>query len=132
MCNEYKVIQEFCNLKKGDMLVYNPDADLYVCDIERNGVKTTVWLNNSAVDEKYDDGFLAVTPAQDDNDELQKTIDNTLERIDDLINQYGEDNKIINDKYNNQEVPTCVKLEADTVHYNLIKVLKEIKGLLNE
>ena len=52
--------------------------------------------------------------------------------ITDLINQYTEDHQAILDKYNEQEIPTCVKVEADTVHFNLVKVLNRIQDIINE
>ena len=37
------------------------------------------------------------------------------------------------DKYSEGKVPPCVKLEAETVYYNLTKVLNKIKEeLINE
>jgi hypothetical protein len=38
----------------------------------------------------------------------------------------------MNEAYNDQEIPTCVKVEADTVYYNLTKVLNTIKDIINE
>ena len=56
-----------------------------------------------------------------------------VELIDDLVNQYDKDYKEVMGKYSEGKVPPCVKLEAETVYYNLTKVLNKIKEeLINE
>ena len=46
--------------------------------------------------------------------------------------QYEKDNQEVTDKVANNELPYCVKVEADTVHANLTKVLTHIKDMLLE
>ena len=36
------------------------------------------------------------------------------------------------EKYNNQEIPACVKVEAETVYFNMCKLLNKIKEIINE
>ena len=45
---------------------------------------------------------------------------------------FPELTQAILDKYNEQEIPTYVKVEADTVHFNLVKVLNRIQDIINE
>lgn len=56
-----------------------------------------------------------------------------VDLIDNLVDQYDKDYKEVMDKYSEGKVPPCVKLEAETVYYNLTKVLNKIKEeLINE
>ena len=49
-----------------------------------------------------------------------------------LLEQYENDHNELVEQYNEGEVPQCVKVEADTVYFNMTKVLKHIQGLINE
>ena len=48
------------------------------------------------------------------------------------IEQYTADHEALTEQYNEGDVPQCVKVEADTVYFNLIKVLNKIKDIINE
>lgn len=52
--------------------------------------------------------------------------------IDTLEAQYKKDHDDIVEAYNNQEIPTCVKVEADTVYFNMNQILKKVKEIINE
>lgn len=57
-------------------------------------------------------------------------INNTVKLIDTLINQYENDYKEVIENYEAGKVHPCVKVEAETVYYNLNKVLTKIKDTL--
>ena len=68
----------------------------------------------------------ALSSAVDANDRINKTIEFINERIE-------EYKKIITDAnrdYNNGLLQTCVKVELETVNYNMIKVLSKVRELL--
>lgn len=44
--------------------------------------------------------------------------------VDTLEDQYKKDHDNLVEAYNNQEIPTCVKVEADTVYFNMNQILK--------
>lgn len=120
----YKVIKEFGSAKKGDLLAYDNDSSLYILDTIEEGNCRFMAMDEDTAEGFVNDGYLFC----DKCDKLKKI---SL-FITDLINQYTEDHQTILDKYNEQEIPTCVKVEADTVHFNLIKVLNRIQDIINE
>ena len=91
------------------------------------------------VGEYADDGYVIRIENEDEcscDDTLIEELSDKLTKIestiDDLLTKYEEDHKQMNEAYNDQEIPTCVKVEADTVYYNLTKVLNTIKDIINE
>jgi hypothetical protein len=52
--------------------------------------------------------------------------------IDEKLEQYATDHEALETQYNEGDVPQCVKVEADTVYFNLIKVLNKIKDIIHE
>ena len=58
---------------------------------------------------------------------------NDLEdKIDDMIDTYTDDYKALMEEYDKGNVQQCVKVEAETVYQNLIKVLGNLKSFINE
>ena len=129
---QYKVIKEFACAKKGDILTYNEDSDLFEFDITSNSGYRTMFIDEEAADEFVKEGFLEVF----DNEFKQVSVEEyklnkVSEMIDEMLDQYEQDGKTVQDKYDKGEIPTCVKVEADTVHYNITKVLNKIKEVIN-
>ena len=54
------------------------------------------------------------------------------EYIDILIDTYEKDHKDMLEAFENGDVQPCVKVEAETVYYNMIKILNSIKDKINE
>lgn len=52
--------------------------------------------------------------------------------VDELIQQYEDDHNEVLKAYENKEIPTCMKVEAETVYFNMVKILKKIKETINE
>lgn len=52
--------------------------------------------------------------------------------VDTLEAQYKKDHDDLVEAYNNQEIPTCVKVETDTVYFNMNQILKKVKYLMNK
>ena len=66
-------------------------------------------------------------------DQKEDKINSTVEFIDKLLDQYEKDYKEVMDKYNEGNIQPCVKVEAETVYYNLTKVLNKVREeLTNE
>lgn len=55
---QYKVIKEFACAKKGDVLTYNEDSDLFEFDITSNGGYRTMFVDEETADEFVEEGFL--------------------------------------------------------------------------
>lgn len=98
-----------------------------------------LFMDKDTCDEYVDEGYLIVLDDEDECscddtllEEMSDKLDTIANTIDSLLEQYETDHKKLEEAYNNQEVPTCVKVEADTVYYNLTKVLNKIKDIINE
>lgn len=125
---EYKVIKAFACAKKGDILSYNEDSELWEFDIKDGNTQRFMCMDDETAESFVDEGNLLVL-----NDEAEivcsycQKLDDLKEFIDELIERYTEDNNTVAEKYAEGEIQPCVKVEADTVYYNLIKVLNRIK-----
>lgn len=133
---KYKVVKEFGSLKKGDILENSvEEPQIFVFEEETDNKYRYVSLSDDLVDTYAEDGYLIelTETVRDDNEELIDTIAKAVDQIDNMIEQYDKDNESVTEKFANNEIPYCAKVEADTVHYNLKKALNKIKSiLLNE
>lgn len=120
----YKVIKEFGSAKKGDVLVDDGTGILTFSSTE-DGYTRTIYLDYDTVNFLCEEGYLLSI-----DDESEYNVDATLELIDDLLEKYESNLKETNEKANKGEIQPCVKLEAETVYYNLNKVLNKIKDTL--
>lgn len=132
----YKVIKEFASAQKGDMLTYNEDTNLYEFSMttENDSEKCSryICMDEETAEEFVESGNLLVI--EDENEELS-VIDKLCalsDLVDTLEAQYKKDHDDIVEAYNNQEIPTCVKVEADTVYFNMNQILKKVKEIINE
>lgn len=132
----YKVIKEFASAQKGDMLTYNEDTNLYefCMTTENDSEKCSryICMDEETAEEFVESGNLLVI--EDENEELS-AIDKLCalsDLVDTLEAQYKKDHDALVEAYNNQEIPTCVKVEADTVYFNMNQILKKVKEIINE
>ena len=132
----YKVIKEFASAQKGDMLTYNEDTNLYEFSmtIENDNEKCSRYMcmDEETAEEFVESGNLLVI---EDEDKEISAIDKLCalsDLIDTLEAQYKKDHDDLVEAYNNQEIPTCVKVEADTVYFNMNQILKKVKEIINE
>lgn len=120
----YKVIKEFGAAKKGDILV-GDETGLVSFNISEDDCTRMMSLDYDTADCLCEKGYLL---SIDDKSEYK--VYATLELIDDLLEKYENNLKETNEKANKGEIQPCVKLEAETVYYNLNKVLNKIKDTL--
>lgn len=132
----YKVIKEFASAQKGDMLTYNEDTNLYEFSMttENDSEKCSryICMDEETAEEFVESGNLLVI--EDENEELS-AIDKLCalsDLVDTLEAQYKKDHDALVEAYNNQEIPICVKVEADTVYFNMNQILKKVKEIINE
>lgn len=132
----YKVIKEFASAQKGDMFTYNEDTNLYEFSMttENDNEKCSRYMcmDEETAEEFVESGNLLVI---EDEDKEISAIDKLCalsDLIDTLEAQYKKDHDDIVEAYNNQEIPTCVKVEADTVYFNMNQILKKVKEIINE
>lgn len=120
----YKVIKEFGFAKKGDVLAED-ETGLVSFNIAEDNYTRMMSLDYDTADYLCEEGYLLSI-----DDESKYNVDATLELIDDLLEKYESNLKETNEKANKGEIQPCVKLEAETVYYNLNKVLNKIKDTL--
>lgn len=128
---EYKVIKAFACAKKGDILSYNEDSELWEFDIKDGSTQRFMCMDEETAESFVNEGKLLELNLLESNEEPLCECCDKLCRVLDMVNliikQYTNDKEDIAEKYANGEIQPCVKVEADTVYYNLIKVLNRIK-----
>lgn len=136
---QYKVVKEFACAKKGDILTWNEETEMYEFTFKNETSERALFMDKDTCDEYVDEGYMITVDDKDEcscdevlMEELGGKIDAISTLVDTLLEQYEKDHKALIDAYNNQEIPTCVKVESDTVYYNLTKVLTKIKDIINE
>ena len=125
---QYKFTKDYSFFKAGDILTWDRDINAFIMDVENENGFRAAMLDERTVEDIYEQGFLSTD--KDQHNKADETIDKTVELIDTLINKYESDYKEVIDKYSEGEIQPCVKVEAETVYYNLNKVLTKIKNTL--
>ncbi|UVX68589.1 MAG: hypothetical protein [Bacteriophage sp.] len=124
MMSDYKVIKDCGLLKKGDRLFWDESLEAYTLDESKEGYERSIMINDKLAEDLCKEGFLT-TVATD-----KTVIEDTVEFIDNLVGQYKDDLLEVQNKFEKGEVQPCVKVESETVLYNLIKLANSIKGKL--
>lgn len=130
---KYKVVKEFDSMKKGEILNNKEDVDIFTFEEETDNSYRFISYSSNIIADLLDKGYLVeVNEETTESSELEDLICKVIDEIDSLIEQYEKDNQEVTEKVANNELPYCVKVEADTVHANLTKVLTHIKDMLLE
>ena len=129
---QYKVIKEFGCAQKGDVLQENEEGLFELnetCDCNDCYSSRSICISSDIADTLLSASFL------EEVEEVNSCCDKAKEALDyinKLIEQYENDHESLMEEYNEGNLPQCVKVEADTVYFNLNKVLNAIKTILNE
>lgn len=127
---QYKVIEAFESLQKGDVFV--EDGDMFVMSKETTGdhyaCKYAVAVDADTIEELLNEGF--IEEVCDDCNNCCK-LQQLRSYIQDMIDTYDNDYKELMQEYEAGNVQPCVKVEAETVHYNLAKVLNHLKDYID-
>lgn len=125
---EYTFTRDFGFFKANDTLTWDEELGAFTMDVkDENGFRSAM-LDERTAEDMYSEGILSVGIEPRDN-----KIDKTVEFIDTLLDTYAKDYEEMKKKADKGEVQPCVKVEAETVYYNLTKVLTRIKDeLTNE
>lgn len=129
----YKVIKDFGCANKGDVLHENEEG-LFECRVECDCddcySSRSICISSDVADTLALAGYLEKFEEEviNESDKLQKV----LQFVQEKISQYTGDHEALMEQYNEGGVPQCVKVEADTVYFNLIKVLTAIEEMINE
>ena len=130
---EYKVIKEFGCAKVNDAFTYREDVAAYWMSAEEENSSRSMMLSVNYVNSLAEDGFLEEIKEENiaDTQAIMK-----LEAIRCLIEvlkkKYEARNKKVQSKYDAGKMMTCVKVEHDTVNYNLMKLLNQFEKIVNE
>ena len=130
----YKVIKEFGCAQKGDVLHENEEGlfELNVeCDCSDCYSSRSICISSDIANTLALAGYL-----EEFEEEVtcptEEKLEAVLAFIEEKIEQYTSDHEALTAQYNEGDVPQCVKVEADTVYFNLIKVLNKIKDIIHE
>lgn len=139
MVKQYRVIQDFNHLKADSVL--NLEEGVYVyteeCDDTDNGYysKQCVTISPEVADEYARAGILEAVEDQK-RECCDCAVNNKLKSIATLIKQlkntYNQRKENVEKKYSEGKIQTCVKVEHDTVYYNLMKLLNKFEEIINE
>lgn len=130
----YKVIKEFGCAQKGDVLHENEEGlfELNVeCDCSDCYSSRSICISSDIADTLALAGYLEEFEEEVNEPYINK-VEEVLNFVEEKIEQYTSDHEALTAQYNEGDVPQCVKVEADTVYFNLLKVLNKIKDIINE
>lgn len=135
----YKVIKEFGCAQKGDLLQENEEG-LFELSVECNcddcycsrSICISSDIANTLAHAGYLEEFEERTWQNEIVSEVEMRLAKVADFVDEKIEQYEQDHEALVAQYNEGDVPQCVKVEADTVYFNLIKVLNKIKEIIHE
>ena len=131
----YKVIKEFGCAQKGDVLHENEEGlfELNVeCDCNDCYSSRSVCISSDIADTLAHAGYLEEAKEMTTVSIAEDKLSEVLSFIDEKLEQYVADHEALMTQYNEGDVPQCVKVEADTVYFNLVKVLSKIKEIIHE
>lgn len=135
MYTKYKVIKPFSCAEIDDIFVFDKDNDRFNMDSEKSTknsyVKKTMFISANMIDNYVKAGLLSPTKEDkiDNNSDKVKKLYTEIKR---LQNKYNQRNKVVEEKYEAGKMPTCQKVEHDTVYFNLMKVLNKFESIINE
>lgn len=130
---EYKVIKAFDGFEKGNVFVEKENGIFEFREIcEKPGYReeVTVEVNKGYIDEMVEEGNLIAIEEEDCN--CCEKLEEIKQLIDELLETYENDYNSLIEEYEQGDVQPCVKVEAETVYFNLTKVLNKIKEVINE
>jgi len=150
MIKEYKVIKDFGTAKVGDFFdaAYDDDDTNTIVGYkmvsvwEYDGIDFKVSTDRSmdlsvkAAEWYASEGFLESTETVEPETKLcsGEVAKGKLEAIEALIDEldakYEAKSQEVAEAFEKAEIPACVKIESDTVHYNLRKLISAIKDII--
>lgn len=135
---DYKFIKDtefaFGKFTKGDVIKYDEEFDRWIYADESDESQVLVTLNEGCIKRLIESGSVISleTPCCCCEKCGCKKIEEVVAKIDELLETYEKNHNELLEQYNEGDLPACIKVEADTVYFNLTKVLNEIKTWLNE
>ena len=131
----FKVIKEFGCAQKGDVLHENEEGlfELNVeCDCNDCYSSRSICISSDIADTLALAGYLEEAVEMTSVSIARDKLEEVLNFVEEKIEQYTADHEALTAQYIEGDVPQCVKVEADTVYFNLNKVLNHLKNMINE
>ena len=132
---KYKVIKEFGCALKGDIFVENEEGDFeltVVSDCDDMYSSRVMCISSSIADTLVSNkNLVELEDSVEYGNDEEGIVEKLNNFVDEKIEQYKGDHEELVKQYNEGEVPHCVKVEADTVYFNLNKLLGTIKDIIN-
>ena len=131
---EYKVVKEFACAKKGDILTYDNAVDAYVVEENKDGKVRYIGIDEASADSLVKQGYMISFEMEDEecNCNCCEKLAAVSEIVDKLITEYHNNFESTMKLAEEGKIQPCVRVEAETVYFNLNKVLNKIKGIINE
>lgn len=107
------------------ILTIDESGDFYKYTVEKSDGAFNMSYNVSVPTEVIESLI-----ASGDVEVVNTTITNAIDFINEKIEEYKKAITDANKDYNNGLLQTCVKVELETVNYNMIKVLSKVRELL--
>ena len=119
-----KLIKDYGFFKEGDILEWDDELNAYTLDVQEDNKFRSAMVDSYTVDYLFEEDYIEMI------EEVDPKIEEAVEMIDKLLEQYESDFKETSKKASKGEIQPCVEVEAKTVYYNLTKVLNKIKEIL--
>lgn len=130
---EYKVIKEFGCAKVNDTFHYDENEAAYCMSVQEDHGSRYMMLSVNYINSLVEDGFLEELKELNEVDmQSVMKIEAIKCLIEDLKSKYEARNAKVQKKYDAGKMQTCVKVEHDTVHFNLMKLLNQFEKIVNE
>lgn len=145
MVIEYEVLKPFGILKKGDCLTLDDNVFKFENELSSKNNDfysyARVAFTPEVAEQYAKSGLLNAIAAKDDDakDSTKEAEDINLNKIKELSkliaqlkNTYNQRKTNVEKKYNDGKIQTCVKVEHDTVYFNMMKLLNKFEAIINE
>ena len=138
MVLKYKVINPFASAKAGDVFTRDNETGSYIMKYDTSDVNFSssrmMCVTENVMRNYAKKGYLKEVEVVDTEKEqnCKDKIDKLRTFILSLKNTYTQRNESMQKKYEAGKIPTCQKVEHDTVHFNLMKLLDNIYQIVNE
>ena len=133
MDKQVKVIKDinefgFRGLRKGMVFTVEENGNGYVNKGSDENKSWFLLIDSETVENYIEEGYM-IRLEQCPTCAKLKAV---KERVEDMIKQYTIDHNNMQQAFENGEVQPCVKVEAETVYFNMIKILNNILDKINE
>lgn len=133
--DKYRVIKNFSFAKVGQVFEYDKSCKVWKLVVNEKTDNYQLYqmmnIDYGKLIDLINSGYLVGVDDNINKDNNTK-LTNLRNTINKLMDQYKADYEDLMSQYKDGDVMTCVKVEAETVYTNLIKVLNTLKKIADE